>query len=152
MKVIGKVPRKEDDTVDWKALTYLLWRDHWDRGSRFPRMTRHNIHGVRLSTIAWNEIKEAITSLPVTITNVSFGFTVGLCVWTMKQEPFPDAVTPSRALFVMHPDHMPDAPLTGPTFDWAWENFFPLVDRKVNRELLKRCGLPLPGSKVSYAY
>lgn len=138
--------------VDWKALDDLFWKKSVDYSRRYAQNTVSLRDNVQLGEAAWEQLQRVIaeTPLPVTLGSVSYGFTVGMVIWTEARELYPHAFERSEHLFTVEPHILPGCPQA--SFDWAWETLSPIVQQPENIELLKRCNLDLPQSKAHYAY
>jgi len=136
---------------DWEALRKQLWRKL--ARDRFGHQHSAITHDARLSEEAWEAIKKLIETkkIPVTMCNVSFGFSVGITLWAEKFEPFPGAVEEPRPLITIAAGHLPSYE-SGGSFELGWDTFSPLTHSDENRTLLEWNKLPQPGSKVSYDY
>lgn len=148
-QLAGVLTEEGPPVVDWDRLIELFWEDCYDAHWGTRRVARRD---VQLSKTAWELLKRVIdeTPLPITLTNTSFGFTVGIAIWTEAEEPFPGAFVQSKALFILDPHFLPGCPQQ--SFDYAWNALSPLVRRPKNIELLKQSKLELPRAKGDYAY
>lgn len=139
------------DNPNWAALHGHLWEEKFDdRTHTFFTARRTN---ARLSKEDWKTIKKMIVknTIPVTMDNTSFGFSVGITLWTPRAEPFPDAVEEPRPLVTISAHHLPDYE-SGSSFDLGWAEFFPLTHSKRNLKLLEQNELPPPKDMADYVY
>jgi len=148
---LSRTSLQNPSSPDWALLDSYLWDDLYDSNTR--RYSTMRKEGIRLSEEDWKEIKRMISDnpIPVTLVNTSFGFSVGIMLWSPRKETFPGAVVAARPLVTIAAQHLPSYD-KGASFKLGWDAFSPITHSARNWELVHQNELRQQERMADYVY